>query len=106
MTDHERRINEAHSWADRDVRRLTNAVVVQAAREYLRAATILARPDPTATDIVKRQAAKRRVREIDIFFASDWFRQISDIDPAALREKLLQMAKAAKKFPRGVKMHD
>ena len=64
------------AWED-----LANAVVAQAAEDWKRAKRIL-RNDP------KDEGAKRMLRDTERFFRSEWYRNLTNINPEYLMRKL------------------
>ena len=60
---------------------LANAVVEQAAKDYLRALKRL-KIDP------RNLSGERMKKECEIFFCSDWFRELTDVDGRWLMETL------------------
>lgn len=75
---------------------LANAVVERAADDYRWARRALARPEPgpdaDAETIEKHSALKRlahkRMREVEIFFRSEWYGQLTDADPEYIMQRL------------------
>ena len=61
--------------------RLAEAIVVTAAKDYREAARKLKRKR-------NNKAALKEVKEIEGFFRSDWFRQLSALDGEYILEKL------------------
>lgn len=60
---------------------LCNAIIEQAAKDFREAAGKLKKkPNDTA--------AKSRIRELQSFFLSDWFTELSDVDGKWLLKKL------------------
>ena len=66
------------AMCDEGTRALMDAVVIQAAKDYLYA--LAGRPD--------RRTARIRRTELERFFRSGWFRQLSGLDGERLMEKI------------------
>ena len=66
---------------DRNYEDLANAIVVQAAKDYREAVRILKR-NP------KNSAAEYTKMEVETFFRSSWYRELTTLDPEILIEKL------------------
>jgi hypothetical protein len=64
---------------------LANAIVKQAARDYM---TALKRLKKNPYDRKKR----KEVRELEEFFHSDWYELLTDVDPHYLIRKLREKA--------------
>ena len=60
---------------------MANAIVAQAARDYLYILRLL-KYHP------ENSAAKRKTREYEDFFYSDWYSTLTDVDPRYLINKL------------------
>lgn len=91
--------SETQDWAERDVRALAGGIIAQAAKDYIRGTATLLKPEsknPTERELSKRRTAARRVKEVEIFLKSDWFRELSDSDLPAeeILETLFEMARA------------
>ena len=64
-------------------RELAAAIVLQAVKDY-RTAIRRRRRHPG------NQGARMRIREIEHFFRSEWYGQLSDVDPHELLQRLRQ----------------
>ena len=60
---------------------LANAIVAQAAMDYLFILRLL-KHHPADSE------ARRKAREYESFFSSDWYGMLTDVDPEYLMEKL------------------
>jgi hypothetical protein len=60
---------------------LANAIVEQAVKDYIRALKIL-KKRPWS------ESAKITIHEVEQFFRSDWYLQLTDLDPETLIQKL------------------
>lgn len=66
---------------DRNFEDLANAIVLQAAKDY-RGALKKIKKEPKST------GAKATIFEIETFFRSSWYRELTTLDPEMLIEKL------------------
>ena len=66
---------------------LANAIVLQAVSDYRNAIKRMRTHPEEAT------SHKRRKKEVERFIRSDWFKELTSLDPAILLEKLKEEAR-------------
>ena len=66
--------------------RLRNAIILQACEDYER-----------ALKIKKRAYRKKAIQEIEEFFRSEWFYELTDIDPEKIMLEIKRKARVLKK---------
>jgi hypothetical protein len=74
---------------------LCSAIVYQACIDYSSALRTLygIRTPRTASEHQTKAYALSRARNIETFFESDWYKELTDVDPYKLMERIQRMAR-------------